>query len=500
MAMPDQPNDSQFLYHLSLLKLDTKDDQNDMSLTPIFNGPALTHTPRLRSSQYGLLGGAKYVNVPHTSITEDNQLKDDRRVFFNVSSPSSTFICGSQGSGKSHTLSCMLEGCLLRSEAGRLENPLTAVVFHYDTFISDEGGSPCEAAFLASNPNIKVRVLCAPTNIRTIQATYERLNIEVEPLQIDQANLNTKRMMDLMSVGQDGGLMPLYMRTVQRVLREMRLVQQENGTIFDYSAFKNRVLSADLMPSQLEPLKQRLDTLESFMPSHQTTLQSQRSKKTSVNHQSGGSSWKPIPSQLTIVDLSCPCISADTACSLFNVCFGIFMDQNTKVGRIVALDEAHKYMSNSIEAENFTNTLLSTVRLQRHLGVRIMISTQEPTISSALLSLCSVTIVHRFSSPAWSRALQCHIAGAAFDKKIHRNATRGEEDEESIRKPSEMAIFDQIVSLQVGEALLFSPSAIIGTSAKDPGAFTFSRLGSGYVVLKVRDRLTEDGGKSIVSL
>lgn len=48
------------------------------------------------------------------------------------------------------------------------------------------------------------------------------------------------------------------------------------------------------------------------------------------------------PSQLTIVDLSCPCISPDTACSLFNVCFGIFMEQDTEIGRVVALDEAHK--------------------------------------------------------------------------------------------------------------------------------------------------------------
>jgi hypothetical protein len=105
-------------------------------------------------------------------------------------------------------LSCILEGCLIPSQAGRLLNPLTAVVFHYDTFICDNGGSPCEAAFLASHSNVKVRVLCAPTNLRTIQVirdcyqgfhcsnrtfqgTYSRFNVEVEPLQIDQTNLNT---------------------------------------------------------------------------------------------------------------------------------------------------------------------------------------------------------------------------------------------------------------------------------------------------------------------
>jgi hypothetical protein len=83
----------------------------------------------------------------------------DPRLFFNVTAPSSTFICGSQGSGKSHTRSCLLEGCLIPSDAGKLPKALTGLVFHYDTFISDDGGSPCEAAFLGSDHQIKVRVL-----------------------------------------------------------------------------------------------------------------------------------------------------------------------------------------------------------------------------------------------------------------------------------------------------------------------------------------------------
>lgn len=120
---------------------------------------------------------------------------------------------------------------------------------------------------------------------------------------------------------------------------------------------------------------------------------------------------------MTIVDLSCPCISPETACSLFNICASIFLEQDTKIGRVVALDEAHKVrlspshctlhssklmavqcMNNSVEARGFTETLLSAVRLQRHLGVRMFISTQEPTTSTALLNLCSTT-VHRFSFP-----------------------------------------------------------------------------------------------------
>ncbi|KAJ5239771.1 hypothetical protein N7468_004390 [Penicillium chermesinum] len=472
-------DDSHFAYHISLLNLKNRDDENDKSVSaPIFTGPLLRQ-PNMLPSQFGLLAGLEATQHSGLIDLKHELIKEDPRVFFNVSSPSSTFICGSQGSGKSHTLSCLLEGCLIKSKAGCLKSPLTAVVFHYDTFIYDNGGSPCEAAFLASHSSIKVRVLCAPTNLRTIQGTYARLRIPVEPLQIDQADLNTKRMLDLMAVGQEKGAMPLYMHTVQRILREMRLLQQETG-------------------SQLEPLKQRLDTLESFMPRQQVGSGVPNDKK-GKNVKSKGSCWTLEPSLLTIVDLSCPCISPDTACSLFNVCFEIFMEQNTRVGRVVALDEAHKYMKSSIESQNFTNTLLSTVRLQRHLGVRVIISTQEPTISSDLLSLCSVTIVHKFSSPAWLRALQGHVAAAAIGVKSEGQRLPETEGSLNPESSGQLSFFHQIVNLRVGEALLFAPGAILATIAKDSGSLQLKSLGAGYMKVQVRQRLTEDGGKSVLS-
>lgn len=161
--------DLNLAYHLSLLKIDDSDDRgDDIVLAPIFTGPVLNQSDQA-PSQFGLLGRLKKIEAPGCPTSRKQLFEKDPRLFFNVSSPSSTFICGSQGSGKSHTLSCILEGCLIPSEAGSLSNPLTAVVFHYDTFICDNGGSPCEAAFLASHSQVNVRVLCAPTNIKTIQ-------------------------------------------------------------------------------------------------------------------------------------------------------------------------------------------------------------------------------------------------------------------------------------------------------------------------------------------
>jgi hypothetical protein len=98
-------------------------------------------------------------------------------------------------------------------------------------------------------------------------------NVEIEPLKINQRDLNTKRMMDLMAVAQNDGPVPLYIHTIYPILRNMRMKQQEGGDPFNYLHFKKLVEAAGLSPIQNGPLQQRLDTLESFMPKGQTTSQ-----------------------------------------------------------------------------------------------------------------------------------------------------------------------------------------------------------------------------------
>jgi len=120
--------------------------------------------------------------------------------------------------------------------------------------------------------------------------------------------------------------------------------------------------------------------------------------------------------------------------------------------------------------------------------VRILIATQEPTISPALLDLCSVSIVHRFTSPDWLSTLQKHLAAASS----HLTTSNGTPDSKNkIGK-----IFDEIVKLNVGEALLFSPSAMLGLDKK--GGLT--KLGMEYLKIRVRKRISQDGGKSVLAL
>jgi len=143
-------------------------------------------------------------------------------------------------------------------------------------------------------------------------------------------------------------------------------------------------------------------------------------------------------------------------------------------------------MNSTTEATNLTNTLLSSIRLQRHLGARVFISTQEPTISPALLDLCSFTIVHRFTSPEWLRCLKSHLAALSHDDANPQSSTRAK-------------VFSDIVKLRVGEALLFAPSAIIGIEKMEGGDAELKRLGVGYMKIKIRARMTDDGGKSVLA-
>lgn len=165
---------------------------------------------------------------------------------------------------------------------------------------------------------------------------------------------------------------------------------------------------------------------------------------------------------------------------------------------------------------DLTDTLLSIVRQQRHLGTRVVVATQEPTISPTFLDLCNLTIIHRFSSPAWFKAIKSHIAGAVGDKN-----TKAE---------FEADIFRRIVDLGTGQALLFCPTALLDvepceeatstdeTSEEDDqdgpsssssissfdgvtipkGNHRVIQLGSGHAHIQVRQRVTVDGGRSLI--
>ena len=113
-------------------------------------------------------------------------------------------------------------------------------------------------------------------------------------------------MLDLMAVSSEDGSQPLYIQTVNRILRSMRLTQQESGAPFDYQMFKTNIEMASLAPTQRAPLDQRLGMLESFMPDSQTNYE-RKSRKSSVGKSKAigrGTVWDPEVSLLYLLTSS----------------------------------------------------------------------------------------------------------------------------------------------------------------------------------------------------
>lgn len=292
--------------------------------------------------QYGLLAGrTRSIGGPSEESGSQTKVEEDPRIFLNVSAPWSAFICGSQGSGKSHSLACMLENCLVSHEhLGSLPHPLTAMVYHYDPQAS-MAGQVCEAVYLCS-PSVEVRVLVSPTSYHRMVKLYGNLKglspgctVVIEPLILKQEYINVERVTAFMAANDNGEGLPLYMYSVLRLLREMASEPNAKPGI-DYQDFRARVDMLGFSPAQKIPLSLRLDLLEEFIEAQTPKL------KGNLNPRKKGNDWGPVPGRLTIIDLSCRFLDVSTACTLFDIYLGVFLEQKLDIGRLVALDEAHK--------------------------------------------------------------------------------------------------------------------------------------------------------------
>jgi hypothetical protein len=154
---------------------------------------------------------------------------------------------------------------------------------------------------------------------------------------------------------------------------------------------------------------------------------------------------------------------------------------------VVAYINILQYMTDSPASKALTESLLSVIRQQRHYGARVLISTQEPTISPRLIDLCSMTVIHRFSSPDWMNVLKQHVSFSEGSKS----------------NDSEGSLLNQILRLKTGEALVFAPSAILGLSTGDDeasgdGEQNWSTAANELIRARMRKRVTWDGGASIL--
>ncbi|KAI1523523.1 AAA-10 domain containing protein, partial [Pyrenophora tritici-repentis] len=420
--------------------------QRDIRQGPLLSGEIVEKFSKTLVPQYGLLG----------SLAGEDVSSPSSQIFSNPSTPFSAFICGVQGSGKSHTTACLLENSMICSDnIGRLRGSVSSLVFSYG---SSDGNNISEVAYLgASKPGFdnhhakKVTVLVSPSN-KAIGKRYEELpNVRAIPFYLNAKTLTIHAMTMLMAFDEKA-VKPMYMSIVESVLRDMATKSLSDNAPLNYHDFKNRIKNEGLDPKQKKTLDNRLKVLETFLDLNGRFPQPQYA-----------------PGEITIMDLSDNQLSSTTACILFKLGLENFL-KSSATGKMVVLDEAHKYMGDTPGAKLFSDGLGRAIREMRHEGLRVIISTQEPTVANELIALCSVTIIHRFSSPTWYSALKKHIN--ALDE--------------------EQNIMHQIEELSTGEALVYAPTAVL--KENDDGSLV--KATGRFLKIDVRDRVTEDGGES----
>ena len=78
-------------------------------------------------------------------------------------------------------------------------------------------------------------------------------------------------------------------------------------------------------------------------------------------------------------------------------------------GKVVVCDEAHKYFDGKAK-DGLAGAVVDTVRLMRHEGIRVVISTQSPlTMPTELLELSTLAIFHSFHSSDWYKYLAAKL-------------------------------------------------------------------------------------------
>jgi hypothetical protein len=406
------PPDSGSVYEeLTLLHDGANDAQGRSREHELRTAPIVTRDAyvaagyRDNMTQYGVLGRALHIFNKSQAYSPI-----DPRLYINTNAPFSAIVCGVQGSGKSHTVSILLESMFIPNvrPLGFLQKPLSGLVLHFG-----EGGPsarPSEAAWVALSdiPSVhtpRVRVYVSRSSLKTMTAVYAPLGkrVTVEPLLLKKDELDAQAFLSMMAVGSSESA-PLYIQGVLSILRDL-------GEDFSYDKFMKRLegKKESFNPAQLTGLEQRMALLTSFLDTRPNS--SPRTERFAAG-------------QLTIADLSDPFIDPASACGLFEIITRLFVRAEVGTGKVLVVDEAHKYLSPHKTVSGLTKCLLTLAREQRHLAMRLIISTQEPTVvPPVLLDLCTVAILHRFSSPSWWEHLAKHVsadisADDAFDRVV----------------------------------------------------------------------------------
>ena len=309
----------------------------------------------LQSKDYGLFG--KILETKDTSGEDNchnNEYDEDSNVFLNVSNPFCLVCVGVQGAGKSHSMNVVLENCLTQVPLPSqqpitcVRRPMCGLVLHYDQSVNNV----CEATglhavsrrmdnlFGLKQQGVKgvqrLVVLVSPSFYHQRKQFYKDAGFEVRPLLFRWTSLGAEQLKKLMRLSDKDA--QLYVSVMLDLLREY----QREMKMPSFASFLEEVTRVCNLQAQGGPLKQRLQLLQSVV------LESKLNADLAKEGLAAEGLVELLASgTLVVADLTDPMLSSDEANGIFQVLLEQFRNCHVPggVGKVVAFDEAHKYLS-----------------------------------------------------------------------------------------------------------------------------------------------------------
>eukprot|EP00122_Pirum_gemmata_P009920 Pgem_evm1s9159 len=356
---------------------------------------------------------------------------------------------GTQGAGKSHSLNILIENCIgvsskyaenkkdedndknnnnninNRNSHDKAKQPqklgnlihktetysgTSTLILHY----SDFDNSICETIGIGLCPQLKLDMIIyvSPSYYLQRAQFYSESGATVYPLLFNWNQINVSQIKKLMGVDTGKTSNQLYVKVM---LKNLRNYQRKNKTPPLFSKFREEILNRFENPSQKDPLEQRLEIIEELLTCYEPNKKLiehcyGKNGEVDAGNNIHGINGSVGPNQVVIVDLTDPLLGSNIAEIIFDVVMESFRNlqiitkDGHRVGKLIAIDEAHKYLT---ENSSFSESIVTAVRLMRHDALRILISTQSPLkLPAEVLELSSLVFLHHFHSRDWYEYLQ----------------------------------------------------------------------------------------------
>jgi len=384
----------------------------------------------------GLLGHI----LPH-NLKIHSSKHTSSEIYMNSRDPFCLVSVGAQGTGKSHTLSCILENCLIelpQKDSMKCPPPTTALILYFgnsDASICKTVGlvntDPKLCRYLTPNdsknvcvPKVKTIILVSPTAYKQRRSAYkEKADFyDVHPILLKWRSLQPRQIMDLMDL--NSTMNEIEEMKINNLFRQY----QRQDTFPNFTEFLKDVREA-FQEVDKDRIEQKISQMQSWVAESQVNEHIQSS-----DLQAALESGK----NFIIVDLTDQILGKEEVNGIFEIMINQFRCLSTKGKKILALDETKKFID-GLKTDKLSRGLIDAAKNLREDDLSIVVNIQNPSsIPLNFFELATVAVFHYFHSPEWWLYLR-----KAF--------------------PLSDEAWEKILLLETGDALVFAPRHNFGS-------------------------------------